>query len=153
MSTAFHTVSGAVEHSEPAQAIAAFTDAVKAMVDSVSEMHNTANAHLKKCGAGPIDVKDVAARLAERVDGIVQQIVAEFAEPQPEDKTESYKAAERAVVFALDKIEDAIVAVYGSLGIPESEARAMFGHVKPHVKHAVLVLCELDLFYVPANTS
>lgn len=120
--------------------------AVQAMVTSVAEMHNI----ITNSGSGvPIDLHQrISAELAHRVDGIIEQIMAEFSskpslDPRSENKAEAYKMVEEVVDFALDRVEDALVAIYASLGIPASEARAMSGNVRPHIKHVVLALCEL----------
>ncbi|KAF5321527.1 hypothetical protein D9619_001871 [Psilocybe cf. subviscida] len=139
VSDTFHTVSSAVENSELVKEIAEFTNAVQAMAKSVSEMHNIANSR----GAITIDLDHVSSALSLKVDEIIQQLVTEFSEPHPEDKSERYKMVEQAVVLALDKVEHAVVTIYVGLGIPESEAREMFAHVQPHIKHVVLVLYKL----------
>ncbi|KDR75786.1 hypothetical protein GALMADRAFT_502065 [Galerina marginata CBS 339.88] len=84
-------------------------------------------------------------KLSTEIDVVIADLMLEFKEPPPENQTERYQRREAAVIKALEKMEDALVKVYSFWSVPELEARLKFAHVKPQIKHVVLVtgnLCD-----------
>jgi hypothetical protein len=89
-----------------------------------------------------IDFDEFYQMLSEQSDLILEQLKAELSEPLPEDRSEGYKKREEAVDRALDKLEGALIKVYGHWHIPEAEAKERFSHVKPQIRRVVLLVGE-----------
>ncbi|KAF8200944.1 hypothetical protein BJ912DRAFT_921510 [Pholiota molesta] len=64
-------------------------------------------------------------------------------EPLPENQSERYKQREVVINLALNMTEDVLVEAYDILDMPEEEVREKFGHVKPHIRQAILVMGNL----------
>ncbi|KAF8967864.1 hypothetical protein BDZ97DRAFT_2056636 [Flammula alnicola] len=99
-------------------------------------LHIAPNSALDNCTAG---LEDFTKILSVEIDAVIEKLQSELSELLPEDQTERSKKRGAVVDFALDKIEDALVKAYSILGIAEAEAREKFSHVKPHIRHVVLV--------------
>jgi len=89
-----------------------------------------------------IDFDEFCRMLSKEIDIVLEQLKAEFSEPLPEDRSEGYKKREEAVDRALDKLENALVKVYGHWHIPEAEAKERFSHVKAQIRRVVLLVGE-----------
>jgi len=89
------------------------------------------------------DVEEFTQKLHTEIEVILEELKAEFCEPLPEDQTERYIQREKAVNRALDKTEGALVKVYKMFGVREFEVREKFNHLRPHIKHVVLVTANL----------
>jgi len=89
-----------------------------------------------------IDFDEFRRRLSDKIDIILEELKTEFSEPLPEDRSEGYKKREEVVDRALEKLEGALVEVYGHWHVPEAEARERFSQVKPQIRRVVLLVGE-----------
>ena len=89
-----------------------------------------------------INFDELFERLSDKTDIILEELKAEFSEPLPEDRSEGYTKREKAVDQALDKLEGAVVEVYGHWNVPEAEARERFSHIKLPMRRVVLLVGE-----------
>lgn len=116
---------------------------MKALIDSAAVLQMDIQAQDNSVvRRSDLNVTELYEQLKEEIDKVVTQLMEEFQEPHPEDQTERFRMREVAITRALDMIEDALVLVYGNWGITEFETRQKFSHVKPHIRHVVLVIGE-----------
>ncbi|KAF8964406.1 hypothetical protein BDZ97DRAFT_1816389 [Flammula alnicola] len=125
-----------IKYAAATDKIQEFQESMKSLVDSAAGLHIGPNSALDKRTAA---LEDFTQKLSVEIDAVIEELRSELSEPLPEDQTERYKRREAVVDFALDKIEGALVKACGILGIADAEAREKFSHVKPHIRHVVLV--------------
>ncbi|KAF9481516.1 hypothetical protein BDN70DRAFT_893246 [Pholiota conissans] len=81
------------------------------------------------------DMEGFATFFNESMDRIAEELQAELELPLPEDQSERYRRREIVINKMLNMTEDLIAS--------EEEIRQKFGHIKPHIAHAILVMGNL----------
>jgi DNA anti-recombination protein RmuC len=122
------------KYTDVAEKIEEFKRAIDALGKGVREFGNTILS-----SKIALDSEDISKKLSKALEDILEKTKEEFEEPLPEDRTESYKAREIAVERALVRMENALVKVLESFGVPELETREKFTLLSPNIKHFILV--------------
>lgn len=126
--------SASQKYTDVAEKIEEFRRAIDALGNGVREFGNTILS-----SKIALDSEDISKKLSKALEDILEKTKEEFEEPLPEDQTESYKAREIAVERALVRMENALVKVLESFGVPELETREKFTLLGPNIKHVILV--------------
>jgi len=122
------------KYADVAEKIEEFKRAIEALGKGVRGFGHTISSKI------PLDsAEDISEKLSKAFEDILEKTKEEFEEPLPEDRTESYKAREIAVERALVRMENALIKVLESFGVPELETREKFTLLGPNIKHVILV--------------
>lgn len=134
-------------YSDVADQILDFKDVMGHVVDAAAQMRNfDSQHHLERRDTSiQFDYEAFYDKFSAKADMIIQQFLKEFKEPLPENQTERYRKTEEVVSWLLDKLQNAFVEVYATFGVSEDHTRERFGHLKPHIKSAVMITGQHDL--------
>jgi len=87
-----------------------------------------------------VSLEEFSNRLEVELSRVFEVLKEEISEPLPEDQTERYRQQAIRISRGLDMIEEALVIVCRFSKIPEADVRMKFGHIKPHINHALLII-------------
>jgi hypothetical protein len=110
------------------------------VVKTIGELRPGMNADSQLIEIRHLEDEDYAFFFNKNMEKVLKRLQAELKEPLPENQSERYKQREVVINLALNMTEDVLVEAYDILDMPEEEVREKFGHVKPHIRQAILVM-------------